>query len=169
MSSAVLELHVSPLKSTNFKGDNRSYTGIQYNKDHYRKSVSSKNRSENFAYNHTNGSSAGAGKVCARKKLRRHVVSFISFCLFVIASSYFYFSLDVPGSVSEAVNIGHSQNYSAQFTSVLVQPGDTLTSIAEKYITPQYSSVDDYVSYIKELNHLSGDTIYAGSHLLINR
>lgn len=53
------------------------------------------------------------------------------------------------------------------YTSVEIQPGDTLSSIAEEYITPEYASVEEYVKEIMEYNHLSSDTIHAGRYISI--
>lgn len=53
------------------------------------------------------------------------------------------------------------------YTSVEVQPGDTLTSIAKKYITPEYASVEEYVEEIMEYNHLSNDTIHSGRYISV--
>ena len=54
------------------------------------------------------------------------------------------------------------------YTSVEVKPGDTLTSIAKKYITPEYASVSEYVDEICKYNHIgSGDKIHAGKYISV--
>ena len=53
------------------------------------------------------------------------------------------------------------------FRSIEVQEGDTLWSIAEEYMTEEYSSVSDYIDDVKEINGFSQDTIYAGYYLVV--
>ena len=53
------------------------------------------------------------------------------------------------------------------FTSVVVDPGDSLWSIAEEHMTDEYASIYDYVSEIAEINHLKGDYLTSGQTLCI--
>ncbi len=53
------------------------------------------------------------------------------------------------------------------FTSILIQPGDTLYSIAQQYADGHYASIYDYVEEICLTNHLLDDKIYAGNYLII--
>lgn len=53
------------------------------------------------------------------------------------------------------------------YTSRLIEPGDSLWSIAEETITDEYSSVNEYVEVLKSMNHLESDTIHAGQYLTI--
>ena len=53
------------------------------------------------------------------------------------------------------------------FRSIEVQEGDSLWSIAEEYMTEEYSSISDYIDDVKEINGFSKDTMYAGCYLVI--
>lgn len=53
------------------------------------------------------------------------------------------------------------------FVSVSVQPKDTLWSIAKKYYTEEYGSVNDYVKEIKRCNSLTNDYIRSGSFIIV--
>ncbi|MBQ7433717.1 MAG: LysM peptidoglycan-binding domain-containing protein [Lachnospiraceae bacterium] len=53
------------------------------------------------------------------------------------------------------------------YTSILIQPGDTLWTIAEQYVSPEYDSVQSYVNELKFMNGMTGSTIYAGNYLTI--
>ena len=53
------------------------------------------------------------------------------------------------------------------YTSILIEFGDTLWSIAEKYTDPEYESVQDYVNELKFMNNLTTSDIYTGQYLTI--
>lgn len=65
-------------------------------------------------------------------------------------------------------NAASSDNSYKYYTSIEIQKGDTLWSIAEEYITAEYGSVQDYVTEIKALNGLGDDRIHAGQYLTIS-
>ena len=51
--------------------------------------------------------------------------------------------------------------------SVEIKKGDTLWSIAQKYYTHEYNSIDEYILEIKRSNRLVSDTIHAGQYIII--
>lgn len=53
------------------------------------------------------------------------------------------------------------------YKTIVIEPGDTLWDIAEEYCTDDYASLEDYISALKKMNHLNGDTIYAGERIMI--
>lgn len=53
------------------------------------------------------------------------------------------------------------------YTSIEIQPGDTLWDIAKAYITEDYESVPEYVRALKEMNALKTDKIKAGQSLIV--
>lgn len=53
------------------------------------------------------------------------------------------------------------------YTSIEIQPGDSLWSIASKYCFDMNMGVNDYINEIKELNHLSSDVITSGQYLTV--
>lgn len=53
------------------------------------------------------------------------------------------------------------------FVCIDIDEGDTLWSIADMYISEEYSSVDEYVEELKELNQLTSDKIYSGATLVV--
>ena len=60
----------------------------------------------------------------------------------------------------------HSQTGSVYYTSIEIQPGDTLWNIAEETMTSEYSSVPEYVKVLKEINSLDSDQLEAGQNLI---
>ena len=54
------------------------------------------------------------------------------------------------------------------YTSYTVQPGESLSRIAERYITDEYSSMDKYLSEVASINHLvSASRIDDGQILIL--
>ena len=53
------------------------------------------------------------------------------------------------------------------YKSITVESGDTLWGLAEEYITEDCDSIEEYVSKLRTVNHLSDDTIKAGDKIII--
>jgi cell division protein YceG involved in septum cleavage len=53
------------------------------------------------------------------------------------------------------------------YTSVRVEKGDTLWSVADKYMDASQTDKASYIREISELNHLSDDEIRAGEYLVV--
>lgn len=57
--------------------------------------------------------------------------------------------------------------YYKYYTSIEIQSGDTLWSIARRYANEEFISVPDYVDQLKYINHLTSDKIIEGHYLTI--
>ena len=65
-------------------------------------------------------------------------------------------------------NAKQDHNMYKYYTSVQVEDGDSLWSIAEEYSdVDAYASYSDYIDEVKQINHISGDDIHAGEYLTI--
>jgi LysM repeat protein len=53
------------------------------------------------------------------------------------------------------------------YKSYYVETGDSLWSIAEEYISDEYSDINEYIAEVKQINHLKGDRVKQGSHICI--
>ena len=53
------------------------------------------------------------------------------------------------------------------YTSIEIQSGDSLWSIASEYMTEEYGSFQEYMKEIKSLNGLRSDEIHAGKFLVV--
>ena len=73
---------------------------------------------------------------------------------------------------SEVIDAGQS-NASEEdvcfkyYTSIEIEQGDTLWSIATEYMGSEYDSIQDYIEEVKELNQLGPDDIHTGQYLMI--
>jgi cell division protein YceG involved in septum cleavage len=53
------------------------------------------------------------------------------------------------------------------YTSIQVEQGDTLWSIADAYIAGYPIDKSDYIEEVCELNHLQNDEIHAGAYIVV--
>ncbi len=53
------------------------------------------------------------------------------------------------------------------YTSVEIQSGDTLWSIASEYMTEDYKNIDEYINEVCEINHISENEIHSGQYITI--
>lgn len=53
------------------------------------------------------------------------------------------------------------------YTSIRVSSGDTLWDIANEYRTEEYSSISNYISEVREINHLKSNQITDGMYLCV--
>ena len=60
----------------------------------------------------------------------------------------------------------HESTY-IYYKSIKIEKGDTLWDIANENLPEKYSSTEEYVKVLKEINGLSSDKIYSGENLMI--
>ena len=53
------------------------------------------------------------------------------------------------------------------YTSVRVEEGDTLWSLANEYSSVEYKDNNSYIKEVKKLNHISDEVIHEGSYLVL--
>ncbi|MEI3340432.1 MAG: LysM peptidoglycan-binding domain-containing protein [Eubacterium sp.] len=53
------------------------------------------------------------------------------------------------------------------YKSVEIEDGDTLWTLADQYMGDEFKDKESYIEEVKRLNHLSDDTIQAGSYLMV--
>lgn len=81
--------------------------------------------------------------------------------IFLVLGVLLLSGLNDTGKVSASTS---NQKY---FVCVEIGEGDTLWSIADLYFSEEYSTVEEYIKEIKELNDLSSDKIYSGATLVV--
>ncbi len=110
---------------------------------------------------------SGNHSVNSKKKygVMRHSGLVICSILFILCSCMYFGMFRV--SAKEIDQQRTSDAIEICYTSRLIEPGDSLWSIAEETITDRYGSVSEYVEALKVMNHLDSDTIHAGQYLMI--
>lgn len=53
------------------------------------------------------------------------------------------------------------------YSSILIEEGDTLWSIAKEYKPSENVSLTSYIKEIKKINSLNSDTIHTGNYIII--
>ena len=100
---------------------------------------------------------------------RRHSFRPVS-VLCLLTASAFLFGLILFGGIT--LNNRNAMKPSVAgtkyFASIEIQFGDSLWSIADKYLTDHSPQARDaYIAELKRMNHLSGDRITAGNYLTV--
>ena len=101
-------------------------------------------------------------KMRRERELRRRIVVTVLTLLIVLGFALSYNVL-ITQATSEIEDISYKY-----FTSIEVSSGDTLWTIAEEYSDAEYyDSLDEYIEEVKNMNHMSSDTLLAGQFLIV--
>ncbi|MBP5594414.1 cell division suppressor protein YneA [Pseudobutyrivibrio sp.] len=75
----------------------------------------------------------------------------------------------IIGMISFSINASaeDSREVYTYYTSYEVQAGDTLWTIADQFMGPDFTNKTDFIANVKKMNHLSSDSITAGNYLII--
>jgi len=96
-----------------------------------------------------------------QRELRRHIfISILTLCTAVILVSGIFSIQTDAKDASEAFEVKY-------YTSIMIENGDTLWTIASEYMGEHYESEEDYIKEVIHMNALRDDTIYEGRHLII--
>ncbi len=86
-------------------------------------------------------------------------------CIFVIMVALFLIVLFfLPKRTAAA---GNTTVGTYTITSVQIEEGDSLWSIAKEHYSEEFYSLTNFIAEIKRMNGLSSDTVYAGSYILV--
>ena len=98
-----------------------------------------------------------------QKELRRRFVMFSAvFSIIVVAATA---SISTRSFADEKTPAGSRSKY---YRSIEIKKGDTLSGIAARYISSEYSGKKEYINEVVRLNNLDDiNDIHAGDHLII--
>ncbi|HKM33288.1 MAG TPA: LysM peptidoglycan-binding domain-containing protein [Lachnospiraceae bacterium] len=100
-------------------------------------------------------------KIKRMRLIRRRFILLSLTIILVLVLSISYHAI-----LSEA-NTGDEETNYKYYTSVEVNYGESLWSIAEAHIGSEYASAKDYIHEVMEINHLEDEYVSAGQYLVI--
>lgn len=86
----------------------------------------------------------------------------IALLFFMVVSGFFGHSLMQVMAEEE-----ESCTYHKYYTSIRLEEGDTLWSIAQEYNVHSEKTMEEYVRELRQMNSLLDDTIHAGNYLTV--
>ena len=93
----------------------------------------------------------------SRKRLARvMIIALLIAAVFVIVSSS-----------QNSARADESDQAHKRYTSININPGDTLWGIAGTYADGHYSTIQEYIDEVMFINHLDSDLINADEYLLV--
>ena len=88
--------------------------------------------------------------------------------LSIIFIAAFLFSLLFFTNKTNAGNFKDDSNSVKMYKSITIYSGDTLESIAEEYMSDEYSSVNKYINEVLSINSMTLDTtLVAGNNIIV--
>lgn len=99
-----------------------------------------------------------------RSTVRNFIIFFL---LFILGISFFFMLKGRGGMNTVAARDLASGSQDKFFTSIEVQEGDTLWSIAGEYMSAEYNNRREFIKEVQQMNHITGSVICTGSLLLI--
>ena len=89
------------------------------------------------------------------------------FLLVLLAICMLFLGVYIGSSrVAQVEAKGNAPEREKLYTTILVEEGDTLWSIADEYMTFEYDR-DTFMDEVRDMNHLTGSIIHSGSNLLV--
>lgn len=90
------------------------------------------------------------------KRIVLLISSLILLCFITISFMYFK-------------SAAHENRFSDNklYRSVQIEKGDSLWSIANRYMTEDYANIDQYMDELRNLNNLESDTLIEGNYLSV--
>ena len=114
-------------------------------------------------YNH-NISPKANDRLSRRAQTVRFQKALIAVCAIILISLLILLGSSISAF---ATSKNPSQPLYKYYTSIQVEPGDTLWDIADRYIDGQDMNKASYVEEICRLNHLQNGQIHAGEYLTV--
>lgn len=90
---------------------------------------------------------------------KRIAVLFCSIVAVVMICSIMFGAIHTQAAPAETTN--------KYYTSIRIESGDTLWAIASEYITDEYTDMNEYMSEVCAINHISEDEIHAGQYIVV--
>lgn len=96
-----------------------------------------------------------------QQDLKRKGIILIAGIMSVLVISTIFFSFSAKASDTS------NETCYKYYTSILIQDGDSLWSLAEKYRDERFPSKKAYIDEIRKMNNLADDVLISGQYLII--
>ncbi len=106
----------------------------------------------------------GSSRRKRRAELHKRAFLFAVTSLFLVSFGVLFGSVFSDDAKSNAANSHTAYKY---YTSIQVEAGDSLWSIAKEYYSPGYHNLQEYMEEVAALNGLSEMTIHTGEYLTV--
>ncbi len=97
--------------------------------------------------------------------MKKLLTGFTAFFIILCLSVSLGFNFASAGTENEQIDKASGHKY---YKSIELKSGDTLWTIAQRYMDECYDSTEDYVEELISINRLSSDQIYEGEFLMIS-
>ncbi|SET44445.1 LysM domain-containing protein [[Clostridium] aminophilum] len=101
-------------------------------------------------------------QACRIRRQKRHRVQFFALMILTAVASLV---IGIGRIETEAYH--NTSNLKKYYTSVQLQDGDTLWSLARKYNVNTNISHHDYIDEIRRMNQMEGTTVHRGHYLTV--
>ncbi len=102
-------------------------------------------------------------KIRQERRLKRRLARFLVILTILIPVAISFGAIRSYADPSTSIITG-----TKYYKSIVVMPGDTLQEIAELNLSPEYSSSEEYMEEVRQMNHLDFDyNIHTGEYLLV--
>lgn len=101
------------------------------------------------------------GRRAARVRYKRKLISWI-------VMAFIAFGIILFGSIHIFASSTDNRPFNKYYTSVRVQDGDTVWSIADRYIDDASVDKRDYVDEVCKLNNLTDGQIHSGDYIVVS-
>lgn len=114
-------------------------------------------------YNH-NISEKANESLARREAVVRSQKRMIAIVIIIVISLGILLGTGINALASSKID---PSSYNKYYTSIQIQDGDTLWSIADEYIADFDVTKEEYISEICQMNHIHEDDITAGDYLVV--
>lgn len=91
---------------------------------------------------------------------QKYIVSLFCFAIAVVMLSIIFLRTTNAQAAPAEVTAKY-------YTSIQIETGDTLWSIASNHITDEYQDMNEFIQEVCSINHISRDEIHAGQYIII--
>ena len=100
-------------------------------------------------------------KIRRERERKRHIL------IFIISASITIFLTIAGGSFISKAQGPDTPVYYKYYTSIRIEAGDTLWSLAYAYADENFKSKESFIKEVVRTNHLLDDNIYEGDYLIV--